>query len=77
MNDTVACVGAGLIGRAWAVVFARGWRAVRLWDADPEAVPRALTWLDETLPVMASLGLIDDAAFFSWCEANWRRIFAS
>ena len=62
MTDSVACVGAGLIGRAWAVVFARGGRAVRLWDADADAVPRALAWLDETLPAMASLGLIDDAA---------------
>ncbi|MGY6410381.1 MAG: 3-hydroxyacyl-CoA dehydrogenase [Alkalilacustris sp.] len=32
--ETVAVVGAGLIGRAWAVVFARAGCAVRLWDPD-------------------------------------------
>lgn len=32
-----AIIGTGLIGRGWAVVFARaGWQ-VRLWDRDPEA----------------------------------------
>lgn len=32
MTETVAIIGAGLIGRAWAVAFARaGWNA-RLWD---------------------------------------------
>jgi 3-dehydroquinate synthase len=25
---------------------------------------------------VAKYGLIDDPAFFEWCEANWRRIFA-
>lgn len=33
--DAIAVVGAGLIGRAWAVVFARAGLAVRLWDPDP------------------------------------------
>lgn len=31
----VAVVGAGLIGRAWVVVFARAGLAVRLWEPDP------------------------------------------
>ncbi|RMC34378.1 3-hydroxyacyl-CoA dehydrogenase [Paracoccus alkanivorans] len=31
----IAIVGAGLIGRSWAVVFARAGLSVRVWDADP------------------------------------------
>jgi 3-dehydroquinate synthase len=43
------------------------------------------TALLDTLPIremragyaeVAKYGLIDDAAFFAWCEANWRGIFA-
>ena len=34
MTSTAAMIGAGLIGRSWAMVFARaGWR-VRLYDSD-------------------------------------------
>ena len=40
MDRTIAVVGAGLIGRAWSMVFARaGWR-VRLNDRDPRATRR-------------------------------------
>lgn len=34
-NPQIAIVGAGLIGRAWAYVFARGGLTVRAWDPDP------------------------------------------
>lgn len=37
---TVAIVGAGLIGRSWALVFARAGLSVRVWDADPEVLER-------------------------------------
>ncbi|MBO0664221.1 3-hydroxyacyl-CoA dehydrogenase [Jiella sp. MQZ9-1] len=40
-GTTVAVVGAGLIGRAWAITFARAGCIVRLWDPDPQAAPRA------------------------------------
>lgn len=36
----IAIVGAGLIGRAWAYVFARGGREVRVWDPVPETLER-------------------------------------
>ena len=39
---TVAIVGSGLIGRSWAIVFARGGWDVRLSDPSPEAV-RSIT----------------------------------
>ncbi len=38
---TVAIVGAGLIGRSWAVVFARSGFAVRLTDIHNEALDAA------------------------------------
>src|SRR5947209_8442133 len=38
----VAIVGSGLIGRAWAISFARGGYGVRLWDPAPQAVARAM-----------------------------------
>ena len=37
---TIAIVGAGLIGRSWAFVFARAGLAVRVWDADPAVLAR-------------------------------------
>lgn len=36
----IAIIGAGLIGRAWAYVFARAGMAVRVWDADPATLDR-------------------------------------
>lgn len=43
--QTVAVVGAGLIGRAWAITFARAGCRVRLWDPDPVAAPRAIDFV--------------------------------
>ena len=62
MNQTAAIIGAGLIGRAWAVVFARaGWR-VRLHDPDPSALERAMAWIPACLREHEAIGLADDAA---------------
>ena len=36
----IAIVGAGLIGRAWAFVFARAGFDVRVWDHDPQVLER-------------------------------------
>ena len=30
--EQIAIIGAGLIGRAWAMVFARAGHSVRIWD---------------------------------------------
>ena len=38
MPETFAVAGAGLIGRAWAIVFARAGARVRLWDGSPAAL---------------------------------------
>lgn len=37
---TIAIVGAGLIGRSWAFVFARAGLPVRVWDKDPAVLER-------------------------------------
>lgn len=57
-----AILGSGLIGRSWAMVFARGGHDVALWDQDQAQVRRALTHIARTLPEMAEAGLIEDPA---------------
>lgn len=37
---TIAIIGAGLIGRSWAFVFARAGLPVRVWDKDPAVLDR-------------------------------------
>jgi 3-hydroxyacyl-CoA dehydrogenase len=34
MWENVAIIGAGLIGRSWAIVFARAGHRVAIWDRD-------------------------------------------
>ena len=57
-----AILGCGLIGRSWALVFARGGHEVALWDQDPAQVQKAMSHIQRTLPEMALAGLIDDPA---------------
>ena len=57
----VAIVGAGLIGRAWAIVFARSRFEVALWDPAPGACEAARDFVAERLPELHGLGLIADA----------------
>ncbi|WP_212525698.1 3-hydroxyacyl-CoA dehydrogenase [Actibacterium sp. MT2.3-13A] len=40
MTDTVAIIGAGLIGRSWSALFARAGYQVQVWDADPGVLDR-------------------------------------
>lgn len=51
MTRTIAVVGAGLIGRAWTVVFARAGCAVRLWDPVPEVRTQVMAALAETCAI--------------------------
>ena len=59
--DKVAVVGAGLIGRAWAIVFARAGFTVSLWDNLPEAGPAAMAFIGARLPELRAAGLLADA----------------
>ncbi len=60
--STVAIVGTGLIGRAWANVFARAGWDVRLWDPDAAALANAPRLISEALQDVARHGLAKDAA---------------
>ena len=58
----VAIIGSGLIGRAWANVFARaGWQ-VRLWDPEPGVRSEAPGLVADTLAELARHGLVKDPA---------------
>lgn len=62
MTVKIAIVGAGLIGRAWAMVFARAGRKVALYDLDPAASVAALQTIEANLADLAANGLVSDAA---------------
>ena len=56
----IAVVGSGLVGQAWAIVFARGGHAVRMWDGDPQAVARAQSLIASQVADLQRAGLIGD-----------------
>ena len=58
----VAVVGAGLIGRAWAMVFARAGWEVALYDSVPGVAEAGLGLIGEGLSALAERGLADDPA---------------
>jgi len=57
----VAIIGAGLIGRSWAIVFARGGWEVALYDAASGTTERALALVADGLSELKEHGLLDDA----------------
>src|SRR5271166_6280581 len=56
----IALVGLGLVGRAWAISFARAGHDVALFDDKAEAADGALRFADEVLPQLAEHGLLHD-----------------
>jgi 3-hydroxyacyl-CoA dehydrogenase len=58
--DKIAIVGAGLVGRAWAVVFARAGMSVTMWDRNPDATKAAMEFIDARLPELREAGLLAD-----------------
>ena len=56
--EKIAIVGAGLVGRAWAIVFARAGYPVMLYDANPDTVVRSLETVESSLKDLAEFGLI-------------------
>jgi 3-hydroxyacyl-CoA dehydrogenase len=59
--ERIAVVGAGLIGGAWAIVFARAGHAVRVWDPVEGAAARTMAVVAERLADLAAAGLISEA----------------
>ncbi len=56
--EKISIIGTGLIGRAWAMVFARAGHAVKIWDNEPDATTRALTLIEQALREQKRFGLI-------------------
>jgi L-gulonate 3-dehydrogenase len=56
----VAVIGAGLIGRAWSIVFARAGFDVALWDPFPKQVAAAQDFIADRLPELRDAGLLDE-----------------
>nr|WP_298689176.1 3-hydroxyacyl-CoA dehydrogenase [uncultured Dongia sp.] len=55
----IAIVGAGLIGRAWAIAFARAGHEVRIYDDFAGAADKAVAFATEALSPLAAEGLLD------------------
>jgi L-gulonate 3-dehydrogenase len=55
----IAIVGAGLIGRAWAIAFARGGHEVRIYDEVAGAAGKAAQFAADAFPSLAAEGLLE------------------
>ena len=60
MKPNIAIVGAGLIGRAWAIVFARAGHPVAMTDIDSAALARTHALIGERLADLKEFGLIEE-----------------
>ena len=58
--EKIAIVGAGLIGRAWAMVFARAGHPVTMYDAQPDAVAQAQGLIRTALAELREAGLVSE-----------------
>jgi len=56
---SIALVGTGLVGRAWAISFARVGHQVRLFDEAAELADRAVAFAAEMLSLLAAEDLLD------------------
>lgn len=59
--EKVAIIGSGLIGRAWAMVFARAGHPVKLYDAAPGATGKAIGLIREGLEELHQFGLVKES----------------
>ncbi|MDV6318153.1 3-hydroxyacyl-CoA dehydrogenase [Chromohalobacter sp. HP20-39] len=60
MTAQIGIIGAGLIGRAWAIVFARAGMPVSLYDVDAGALDMARGTIRQSLDDLQQAGLIED-----------------
>lgn len=56
-----AIIGTGLIGQAWAIVFARAGCTVKLWDGDSSALSRAIALITQQMQGLQKHELVKDA----------------
>jgi len=57
--SNVAIIGAGFVGRAWAISYARAGHDVTLWDEDATAPGKALTYIEALLPDLEAQDLLN------------------
>lgn len=60
MTARIGIIGAGLIGRAWAIVFARSGMSVCLYDVDASALGQVRDGIRQSLQDLLQAGLIKD-----------------
>src|SRR5689334_5430153 len=58
----IALVGTGLIGRAWAISFARAGHEVRLFDENERLAEEAVGFAADMVPVLATEDLLNGQA---------------
>lgn len=58
----IAIVGAGMIGRAWAICFARGGHKVVLWNKSPGKADEAVAYVASVLPMLHDRDLLNGLA---------------
>jgi L-gulonate 3-dehydrogenase len=58
-RPATAIIGSGLIGRAWAISFARAGSSVRLWDREEGAAAKALDYISGVLDDLARSDLLN------------------
>lgn len=63
MSHHVAVVGAGLIGRAWTIVFARAGFDVALTDVSADALAKAGETIEASVYDLVTAGLVQNAGF--------------
>jgi 3-hydroxyacyl-CoA dehydrogenase len=56
--EKIGIIGAGLVGRAWAMVFARAGHVVKIHDADAAVMPKAIELIRTGLVELREAGLI-------------------
>lgn len=61
MSNKIAILGAGLVGSAWAIVFARAGYSVSLFDCDAAQSKQALSRVSDNMGELVGFGLLDDA----------------
>lgn len=59
MTPQIGILGAGLIGRAWAIVFARAGMSVSLYDVDAGALDKARDAIRQSLVDLQQAGLVE------------------
>ena len=62
MPDKIAIIGAGLVGSAWAIVFARAGHRVALYDDTDGQCEAAIARIETNLEALEGHGLIEDPA---------------